>query len=101
MTAGPTDLTVLANLTSFSPIFGLIISTNRPQRRPCSTFVGSQSAARIYRNTALWLAGAESGTWTPSSSISTRYVKLFVSKGITLRDVLLIIEVHNLDWDYI
>ena len=25
----------------------LIISTNRPQRRKCSTFVGSQSAARI------------------------------------------------------
>ena len=44
-----------------------------------ASIVGSQSAASIYENTALWLAVAKSGTRTPSRSISiySGYIKAF------------------------
>ena len=50
------------------------ISTNWPRRQSCPPFAGSQSAARIYENTPLWLAEAESGTRLMSRSIRRYFI---------------------------
>ena len=59
--------------TNILNIFSLNILTNRPRRQFCPAVGGSQSAARIYGNTPIWLAAGESGTRSTSRSLS-RYI---------------------------